>query len=202
MENFGEAISEILSKLAEWLGLKPSQAKRLDLMEEKLSQAKRDNCDRLDDVKREIKALEARALQKKKEIEQTRGDSQRIIAGEIERTFRELDRLQDRARIIESSIDRIAISLAKIRELKVALAQGVSEEQLDEIALELHGVFADLKATDKAARELEREKYEAPQAAQVDADRRMAELEGTQESPTGLRPETMKRLKQLEAEEA
>ena len=44
--------------------------------------------------------------------------------------------------------------------------------------------------------------YEAPERSRVDVEQRMAEVQGEAVTQTGLSPETEKRLKQLEAEEA
>lgn len=202
MVNFSEVISAILSKLAQLLGIKPSESQRLELMESKLGEAKATNVDRLEDLKREIRALEARALQKKREWVQAKGESRRIIAGEIERTFRDLDRLHGRERIISSNIDKLSLALSKIKELSVARAQGVEEGQLDELAVELQDVFADLKASDRAAKDLEQEKYEPLETSHIDVEERIAEVEGHKEAPSGLSEKTLRRLKQLEGEEA
>jgi len=201
MGNIPETIGEILSKLAEWLHLKPSEATRLRQVEDHLTRARADNADRLELVKEEIRALEARALKKKKEFDQARGDSKRIIGGEIERTFRELDRLHGRENIIASNMEKISITRAKLRELEAAQAQGVEEGQLDDIALELQDVFADLKVADRAAKDLERVEYEAPETAPVDVEKRMAAVGGDKEAQPELSAEAQKRLAELETEE-
>jgi len=173
----------------------------LNAMEAKLEAAKRDNTDSLEALKDEIRALEARALQKKKELDRTHGDSRRIVVGEVERIFRELDRRRGREGVIAANMERIGIALAKIGEAKDALRAGVTEDQFDDIALEIQDLFGELKEADRAARDLEREKYEAPEPSRVDVEQRMAEVAGEEKAPAELSPETEKRLKQLAAEE-
>ena len=93
MGNFEESISAILSKLARFLGIKPTDKRRIEIMEQKLAAAKAGNVDRLEALKDKIRQFEAQVLHKKKEYESARGDSKRIVGGEIERLFRDLDRL-------------------------------------------------------------------------------------------------------------
>ena len=200
MGRFLDAISAVLSKLAEWLHLKPSEAHRLERMEEKLAGARRDNADRLEALKDEMRTLERRALHKKKELDQARGDSKRIVAGEIERVFRELDRLHQREKIIARNIEKVSIAQSKVGELRAAQAQGVDESQLDDLALELQQAFEELKVSDRAVRDLEQVEYEPPQATHVDVPERVAEVTGAKETASGLSEQTANRLKQLEAE--
>ena len=72
MGSFSDAISAILSRLAQLLGLKPSERRRLELMEQKLAVAKASNVDRLEGLKDKIRLLESQALRKKKELESRR----------------------------------------------------------------------------------------------------------------------------------
>lgn len=176
--------------------------KALEATEEKLEAAKRDNTDSLETLKDEIRSLEGRALQKKKELDRTQGDSKRIVVGEVERIFRELDRKRGREGVIAANLERIGVALAKVGEAKAALRAGVTEEQFDDIALEIQDLFGELREADRAARDLERETYEAPEPSPVDVEKRMAEVSGEEKAPAALSAETEKRLKQLESEEA
>jgi len=200
MAGIWEAIREFLAKLLGGGNDAQRRLKALDGMEDKFIAARRDNEDSLHALKDEIKTLEARALQKKRELDQVHGDSKRIVVGEIERVFRELDGLRDRENVISANLERIRVAIAKVGEAKAALRAGVSEEQFDDIALEIQDLFGTLKTLDRAATDLGREKYEAPVAGKVDVDQRMAEVKGTQEGPVSLSPEAEKRLKQLETE--
>ena len=199
MASLWESIRELLAKL---FGGSDAQRRRkaLDAMEDKFIAAKRDNADALESLKDEIKTLEARALLKKRELDQAHGDSKRVVVGEIERTFRELDRLRDRENVIAANLERIGVALAKVGEAKAALRAGVSEEQFDSLAVDLQDLFGELKESDRAARDLDREKYESPETSHVDVDQRMAEVQGAEKAPVGLSAETEKRLKQLETE--
>jgi hypothetical protein len=201
MAGLWDSIREFLAKL---FGGNDTQRRlrRLQGMEDRFTAAKRDNEDSLQALKDEIKGLEARALRKKRELDQVHGDSKRIVVSEVERTFRELDRLRGREEIVAANLDRIGVALAKVGEAKAALRAGVSEEQFDEIALEIQELFGTLKTLDIAAKDLEREKYAAPVAPAIDVSQRMAEAEGAEKAPAALSPETEKRLKQLETEEA
>jgi hypothetical protein len=201
MADIWEAIREFLARL---FGGNDTQRrlKALEAIEDKFISAKRDNEDGLHSLKDEIRTLEARALQKKRELDQAHGDSKRIVVGEIERVFRELDRLRGRENVVAANLDRIGVALAKVGEAKAALRAGVSEEQFDDIALEIQDLFSTLKTLDRAATDLDREKYGAPAASKVDVDQRLGEVQGAEKAPAALSADTEKRLKQLEAEEA
>jgi len=200
MAGIWDAIREFLAKLFGGGNDMQRRLKALDGMEDKFVSARRDNEDSLHSLKDEIKTLEARAIQKKRELDQAHGDSKRIVVGEIERIFRELDGLRGRENVVAANLERIRVAIAKVGEAKAALRAGVSEEQFDDIALEIQDLFGTLKTLDRAAADLEREKYEAPAASKVDVDQRMAEVQGAEKAPIALSPETEKRLKQLETE--
>ncbi len=201
MADFWEAIRSFLARLFGGSDTK-RRLKSLEAMEVKFTAAKRDNTDSLEALKDEIRVLESRARKKKQELEEARGDSRRIVVGEVERIFRELDRLRGRENILAANLDRIGTALAKVGEAKAALRAGVSEEQFDEIALDLQNLFSALRESDRAARDLERERYEAPAANEVKTEERMAELAEDEKTPADLSPEIERRLRQLEAEDA
>jgi len=201
MGNFGQTISDILSKLAQFLGIKTSDERRTELMEQKLASSKARNVDQLETLKDKIRQFEAQALHKKKEYESAKGDSKRIVGGQIEQIFRDLDRLHGQENVITSNIERISVAQAKVEEYKAAQARGLEEGELDDIALELQEAFEGLKVADRASRDLEGVEYQAPQVSPVNAEKRMAEVSGEQETTTGLSLEVEKRLKQLETEE-
>ncbi len=198
MGNIGDTVSEILSKFARLLGIKPSGERRTELMEQKLAAAKANNVDQLEDLKDKVRQFEVQALHKKKEYEAARGDIKRVVGGEIERLFRELDRLHGLEIVIAGNIERISVAQAKIQEYQAAQAKGLEEDGLDDIALELQDAFEGLKVADRASRDLEHVKYQAPEVSPVNAENRMAEVAGELETAAGLSAETRERLKQLE----
>ncbi len=202
MGDFRDSISAKLSRLTGIIGLKSSDKRRIEQMEHKLSVARAGNLDRLQAIKEKIRDLEGQALMKKQELDSARGDSKRIIAGEIERLFRDLDRLQGREKIIAANMDRISIAQVKLEEYSDARESGLSEDDLDEIALDLQVSFDDLNTADKAMKDLSKVIYEPPQAERVDAEARMAEVSGENETTAGLTTETEKRLKELEKDTA
>ncbi len=198
MSKLTESLSAIFAKIAEWLGMKPSQAKRLELMEQKLTAARAANADKLEALKDEIRKLEQRAIRKKKEADSARGDVKRMVIREIEQTFRDLDRLRGRETIIVANLERISVAISKVREWNAAQDRGIEEGQLDDIALDLREVFDQLRTSDREVRDLENERYESPERASVDVSQRVGELEGAKETPVELSDSTLKRLKELE----
>jgi chromosome segregation ATPase len=180
---------------------KQRRLRALENMRAQFEAAKRDNADSLEELKEKVRILERRALQKKKELDQARGEVQRITIGEIERIFRERDRVREREKIIAANLERINAALAKVEELADAQKAGVKEEQFDELALDAQEAFADLKDADRAARDLEREKYDAPETERLDVKKQLGELEGRGKSASALPPDLRKKLKELEDEE-
>ena len=71
-----------------------------------------------------------------------------------------------------------------------------SAQNLESSAVDLQEAFADLKATDRAAKDLEGVEYESPSAATVDVQERLAETEGETSASAELSGATMNRLQQ------
>ena len=200
MESLAETIRSVLSKLAQCLGIKPTEEQRLYLTEERLARARADNVDRLEQVKEEVRKLEARALRKKQEYDAAQGPLKRIAARELEQVFRDLDRVEGRERIILRNIEKLSVAQAKLEELKVARAEGLGEDLLDDLALDLEEALDALKAADRATRDLEETKYVAPESQSVDVEKRMTELVSPEDAGVRLPEAARERLARLEAE--
>lgn len=194
------ALSDILAKLLELLRLKKNDAQKYDAIERQLRSARATNADRLESLKERIATLEHQARTQKRKYDAVTGDTKRIVGGEIERTFGDLDRLRGQETILGRNLDKLSLTLAKLDEWRAAREQGVDEEMLDSLAIELEDVFADLKITDRAAKGLEGVRYEAPQAKQMNVDSRMSELQGEAPASEGLSQATAERLKALDEE--
>jgi hypothetical protein len=199
MSSQHNVLGDILARIAEWLGLKPSEAKRVDLVEAKLRNAVRLQTDRMEGLKQEIKKLEHQALHKKTEMEETKSPgTKRIIVGEIERLFKALDRLHGREQIVTSGLDKLTLALAKVEELRAARTEGAEAAALDDIGLDLETAVDELKQADIAAGDLERVSYESPDTGRVNVAERMAEAAGETAATARLSAETERRLKELE----
>jgi hypothetical protein len=207
------AISDVLAKLLELLGLKASEQKKLLKMEHALRDKKALNEDRLDTLKDQIGRLERKILKKKAEYEASRGKTKEIVGGEIERLFKELDQSQGQESILARNLEQATLALSKLAEIKAALDSGVDEAIFDELSLELQDIIVELKATDQAARQLQAVQYTRAATESVDIAARLAELEteiaepqttarGCQaEAVEGLSQASRDRLKQLDSEE-
>jgi len=206
-------LSDLLTGLLELLGLRTSEKKKFQRMEQSLREKKALNEDRLETLKDQIGLVERKVLTKKREYEAAKGDTRRIVGGEIERLFKELDRSRGQEDILGRNIEQIALALAKLAEIKAAPDSGVDEGVFDELALELQDVIGELKAGDQAARELDAVQYAASPSEALDIDARMAALEAdiaepqatTREShceaSNGLSQSSLDRLKELDGEE-
>lgn len=203
MASFGDSISAGFSRLAGFFRLKATGKTRMEQMEKKLAASKAGNVDRLEALKQNSARLESMVLAKKKEYDAATGERRNIIAKEIERLFRELDRLHSREQIIAANTERISAAWAKLEEYRAAQESGLSESDLDDLALELQDAFDNLKQVDRAGKDLEQVAYQAPESAAVDVEQRMTEVAGEQDEAVAdsLAPETAKRLKELEKSE-
>ena len=191
---------EILSIFGKILGLNPSMKKRFDRVALTLADAKARNIQLLEALKEKIKQIEGLILRKKKEYDQARGPSQRIVGREIEQAFRDLDLSENQENIIFGNIDRISIAQRKVEGGLASLEKGVDEDQLTDILLDVQGLIDDLKVADKAARELERESYEPSRIPSANTEARVAEIAGERESSHRFSQEIVERLKRLESE--
>lgn len=198
------ALGDIIAKLLELLGLKHSDEKKYEVMEQKLRATKATNVDRLESLKEQTAVLTRQLKTKKKDYDAATGDTKRIIAGEIKRLFGDLDRLQGRETIIGRNIEKLGILLAKLEEVRVG-KEGVAEGMGDDVGIELEDVVDVLKSTDREIAGLEQISYKAPEGKQVDIESRMADMEGQRESAAesdGALPEsTLDRLKELAGDE-
>jgi len=198
-------ISDLLARLLELLGIKKSDSAKYQRMEEKLRETKAAYTDRLESLKEQILVLERKAVDKKKEYDAAKGRVKQVVTGEIDRLFKELDRFKENEAIIGQSIDKVSLAISKLESIKDASRPGVSEDIFDDLGVEFQDILADLKTTDRAAKDLERVSYEAPKTEQVNVASRMAELEEQTESApetaTELPKSTVERLKELAGED-
>ena len=207
------AISDLLAKLLELLGLKTSQKKKFQKMERSLRDKKAINEDRLEELKDQIARVERQVLTKKREYEAAKGDTKRIVGGEIERLFKSVDRSRGQEDILARNLGQIGLGLAKLAEIRAALDSGVDEAVFDELALELQDIFGEMKEVDQEARELEATKYLSPRSESIDIDARMAALEADtpkaqtatpqrqSEAPEGLSQSSLDRMQELDSED-
>ncbi len=200
MESISDVLSALVSAFKKFLGIQSPELKRIKQMEQKLAAAKTKNIDKMEDYKDKVRQLEAQARRKKTEYESVRGDSKRVIGSEIERLFRELDRMRGQETIIASNLERISVTQTKLEEYRLAIEKGLEESDLDDLALDLKDAFESLQVADRTTRDLERTNYQTPEYSPVNAERRMEEVAGEKETETGLSANIEKRLMDLETE--
>ena len=198
MAGIGEIIGNILERLNEWFRGKPAEAIRWQQELTRLATERAEIGDGLEDLKSHIRTLETRALKKKEELDRAHGDSRRIVVGEIERTFRELDGLREREQILGANMERNATARVRIQALLDALRQGMSEDRLEELALAREEAFDALRAKDRGVRNLGRQTYAPPDAQPVEVGERLDETAGKRESQPALSPDAAQRLAELQ----
>jgi hypothetical protein len=205
-------MSDILHSLKEFLarllGMGTETERKIALLRRKeteFEKAIRDSHESLEGLKQEIRTLELRAVQARKELDKTTGDSQRIVVSQIEQVFRDIKLREGQESVILGKIDRNQVALAKLREV-IAAAQhgGVTEDVLEDLSLDVSEAHAGMNQADKAAASLEKERYTRPEPVREpeteSVKERPAKVEEERKAPS-LSPEIERRLKQLTTEE-
>lgn len=199
------AIPQWLANILEYLGIKQSEAAKYQKMKEKIIEKKAGYVDQLESLKDKIRTFERKLIEKKSEYEKAKGRIKEIVAGEIERLFKDLDRTKEHEAIIGQGIEKASLAISKIESVILAKHEGVQEDVFDTLIVDLQGSIEDLKRTDRAAQDLESVSYEAPKTRSSEVESQMAELEASAESATeadsNLSQSTIQRLKALAEEE-
>ena len=133
MGSFGDTLSDILSKLAEMLGLKPSEGRKLQLMEQKLAVNKAANVDLREQLKEEISRTQTLLLRKEEERKKATGMLKEISTDEIEEAVFSLKNKGERRTIISRNIRLIDHAREGIKRITAAKAQGVSNDKLTDL---------------------------------------------------------------------
>ena len=178
----------------------PEDGKRREI--EELRAKKAGLHDKLEELKEEKKLLEKQFIEKNEELEAAKGDSRKTIIGEMGLLDRQLRSLSTgRETILLQSIQNINGALAKTEETLAAMAKGVTEDQLDDIAVDAEEEFKKLKDADEVAKELEDVKYQAPEEKEADIAGRLEKLneqgESAEEAGEEIPPAVADRLKEL-----
>jgi len=190
-----------LSKLAEVTGLKTSDAEKLRKEKLNFVAHKAKNVDRLEGLKFKVKRLEEQAFKKKDEYENATGSAKRMIAREIERIFKDIDRLRGQENIINRNIEQLSVALAKIDELIVVKQGAVTEDFADGLAIDLEDTFREAEDIDRAVSALETVEYKGIESDGMDdLDARLDELAGEGNKVNTQNSELENRLRELEAD--
>ena len=204
MGRTGETLSDILAQAATLLGLKPSEARKLELIQEKLRVEKTRYQDKVSDLKDEVKRLESIAMRKKREMDDARGQTKRLVAREIEQVLRERNGLQEKVALWFSRLEKVTLLLRKLELAgEIESAEKVDLEELADIASERMEELIDIeKRADRATEDLEGLTYEEPARQQMDIAAELGETEDPSDAPPLLSEQAMKDLADLEEPES
>ncbi len=206
MGSLGESMQDLLARVATSLGIKDSEARRLEKVIDRLAAEKQRYADKIDDLKDEIERLEAQALKKKKRMDAARGESKRIIGREIEQILVERKSLREREGLLFNRQRKVILLLSKFELASHATElekQSLPEDLPDEAMDLMEDLIAEEKSSDKVHDQLEKRRYEEPKRApEVDVAAELAGITGESEADTGLSKEFMDELDALEDPEA
>ncbi len=128
-------------------------------IEQKLRAMKIENVNNFDELKKKIQHLEAKIVRKKTEYDTSRGSVKQMVMLEIEQMFKELDSLKQNQLILNRNINKITQEISKLEQIRDSGLQGLNQEEIDQLALNLEDNFSKLQELDLVSKDLERVIY-------------------------------------------
>ena len=175
------AINDMLSALAQKLGLKTTRLQDLQILHEKLTDDVRRNQDKLSELKTKVSDLDAKLRAKKKEYDAAGPGIKQIVKREFAVLFKQQDQVLETLDGISGRLEKDVVILHKLDLLIEASGNPPHTDVSDEIADDLGEALADLKDEDESVRNLDAVSYSSGTTV---SDERIASI-GTGES-TGV----------------
>lgn len=210
-----ESLQSLVAWIVSVLRLGNPELPRLRTQEIQFEQSIRDGHEDLGRLKTDIERLEEQAVQIKRTLDRTAGESRRVLIAQIEQAFEAVELLRDREELILGNLRRSEVALAKVRESIVSIEQGgPGVAALEDLEFELAQKNAEMAMADRATDKLRAERYRRPErlaptlalsaiarkldAAQL-ASSKLEARTGERAAPS-LAPELEKRLRELVGE--
>ena len=153
------AINDMLSALAQKLGLKTTRLQDLQILHEKLTDDVRRNQDKLSELKTKVSDLDAKLRAKKKEYDAAGPGIKQIVKREFAVLFKQQDQVLETLDGISGRLEKDVVILHKLDLLIEASGNPPHTDVSDEIADDLGDALADLKDEDESVRNLEAVSY-------------------------------------------
>ena len=148
-----------------------------------------------------LRKLEARVLKLHEEHQrESSGGLRKVMAREMEQACLELEQKEGRMDLLFANIERQAATLEKIAQLEETAHRGVSETQVDELAIELEEAFDDLELADEAMRGAENVTYHKKECGKVDVEKHVRQIRGEPLALSSATASIVARLRKLKAE--
>ena len=144
------AINDILSALAQKMGLQTTRLEDLQMMKDRLADDIRRNQDKLGDLKSRVAEVDAQLRAKKKEYDASGPGIRRIIKSEFALLFRQQNQVLETLDSISARIVKDNDILHKVDLLISSLANPVKTDIADEVADDLGDVLDEIKYEDKS----------------------------------------------------
>ena len=153
------AINDMLSAIAQKLGLKTTRLQDLQLLHEKLTDDIRRNQDKLGDLKAKVADLDAKLRAKKKEYDAAGPGIRQIIKREFSVLFKQQEQVLETLDGISGRLEKDVVIIHKLDLLIEASGNPPHTDVSDEIADDLGDVFSDLKDEAESVRNLDAVSY-------------------------------------------
>ena len=172
------AINDMLSALAQRLGLKTTRLQDLQVLHEKLTDDIRRNQDKLSQLKTRVADLDAKLRAKKKEYDAAGPGIKQIIKREFAVLFKQQEQVLETLDGISGRLEKDVVIIHKLDLLIEASGNPPHTDVSDEIADDLGDALAELKDEDESVRSLDTVSYSPGTTV---SDERIASI-GTSES--------------------
>ena len=180
-------INDVLSALAQKLGLKTTRLQDLQIMKEAVENDIRRNQDKLNDLKEEVSDIDAKLRAKKSEYDSSGPGIRQIIKSEFALLFKQQDQVLETLAGISARLNNGAILLHKTKLLISSLECRTTtqdESVFDGITAELGLAIDEQRDVDKAAGALDNVKYSSMEDV---SDERIAAIAA--DEPIGSAPQ-------------
>lgn len=144
------AINDVLSALAQKMGLQTTRLEDLQKMKDGLDDDIRRNQDKLGDLKARVAEVDAQLRAKKKEYDSAGPGIRRIIKSEFALLFRQQDQVLETLDSISARIVKDNDILHKVELLIGSLANPVKTDIADEVADDLGDVLDEIRYEDRS----------------------------------------------------
>jgi hypothetical protein len=188
------AINDVLSALAQKMGLQTTRLEDLEKIKANLGESIRRNQDKLCDLKARVAEVDAQLRAKKKEYDAAGPGIRKIIKSEFALLFRQQDQVLETLDSISSRIVKDNDIVHKVDLLIEALKNPPRTDYADEVADDLSDVLGDLRQEEKSVSKMNEVSFSRMEEV---SDGQIAAIAAVGEASPGRQTAGMDRLDEM-----